>query len=37
MTVEVNKWGKNSKDWTGSPPSGKLNKYPPPPSEYANA
>lgn len=31
------KWGKNSKDWTGKPPSGRLNKYPPSPSVYANA
>ena len=37
MTVEVNKWGKNSNDWTGKSPSGRLNKYPPPPSVYANA
>mgnify|MGYP004246595657 CR=1 FL=1 len=30
-------WGKNAKDWDGSPPSGALNKYPPPPTEYARS
>ena len=30
------KWGKNSKDWDGSPPSGELNKYPPSPTEYSS-
>ena len=36
-TGVAGKWGVNSKDWTGKPPSGRLNKYPPPPSKYANA
>ena len=27
------KWGVNSKDWNGKPPSGKLNKYPPSPTD----
>ena len=30
-------WGKNSKDWTGKPPSGRLNKYPPSPTQYARS
>ena len=30
-------WGKNSPDWKGKPPSGRLNKYPPPPTEYARS
>ena len=30
------KWGVNSKDWNGKPPSGKLNKYPPSPTEYSS-
>ena len=28
-------WGKNSRDWTGNSPSGRLNKYPPSPTQYA--
>ena len=27
-------WGKNSPDWTGSAPSGKLNRFPPSPTDY---
>ena len=27
-------WGKNSPDWDGGSPSGRLNKYPPPPTQY---
>ena len=30
-------WGKNSKDWTGKSPSGRLNKYPPSPTQYARS
>jgi len=28
-------WGKNSPDWDGKPPSGRVVSYPPPPSQYA--
>ena len=27
-------WGKNSPDWDGKPPSGRVVSYPPPPSQY---
>mgnify|MGYP001254938319 CR=1 FL=1 len=27
-------WGKNSPDWTGKSPSGRLNKFPPSPTQY---
>ena len=30
-------WGRQSKDWDGAPPSGKLNKYPPSPTAYASS
>ena len=35
-TSVAGKWGKNAKDWDGSPPSGELNKYPPSPTQYAS-
>jgi len=28
-------WGKNSPDWDGKPPSGRVVSYPPPPSQYS--
>ena len=36
-TGVAGKWGVNSKDWTGKPPSGRLNKYPPSPTQYARS